>query len=382
MNCRDPYEIESISFESILVVESTITNEPNHQKVTLSKTYSLENNESPYVINANVWVENSSGIVYNFEHTNNGVYLSNDIFQATTNETYRLFITTSNGNQYQSTIKTLTPSSEITSVYAEEIVNDNGNLGIQVYINNTSVSGEASLFRYEYEETAKIITPETIVFDASLIEDLSTGEYEIVLTPREESLSTCYKTNKSTGILQASLNDIEENELEHFPVRFLPNNSPLLRERYSILVKQYVQSQEAYNFYEIINELGSLDNFLSQNQPGYVYGNISSINNPNEKVIGFFDVSSYSSLRIYFSYDDFSINRPEYFYSCDLETYDYEDATSLDGDPNERGLLRQKILAENYNYISHEGSVYTIVKPQCGDCSTFASNIRPDFWED
>ena len=41
ISCTEPYEIETVDFESVLVVESTITNEVRPQVVKLSKTSQL-----------------------------------------------------------------------------------------------------------------------------------------------------------------------------------------------------------------------------------------------------------------------------------------------------------------------------------------------------
>jgi hypothetical protein len=53
-----------------------------------------------------------------------------------------------------------------------------------------------------------------------------------------------------------------------------------------------------------LKELSGSDGILSQNQPGFFFGNIKSVENPNEKVIGYFEVSSVSSQRIFFNYED------------------------------------------------------------------------------
>ena len=78
----------------------------------------------------------------------------------------------------------------------------------------------------------------------------------------------------------------------------------MIRNRYSILVKQYVQSLAAHTYYETLKEISDNGSILSQTQPGFFRGNISSVDNPREKVIGFFEVSSYSEKRIFFNFSD------------------------------------------------------------------------------
>lgn len=156
-----------------------------------------------------------------------------------------------------------------------------------------------------------------------------------------------------------------------------------MQTRYSILVKQYVQSVEAFTFYKVIKELGSIESLLSQSQPGYVAGNITSEDNLDTKVIGFFEASSMTSKRIYFNYEDVGLEEPPYFVDCEVLTLDYNDATVLDDDPNEREALYQLITYNDYQVLSMSTTlIYRVVQPECSVCTYFSSNVRPDFWID
>ena len=42
--CIEPFEVETKSFESALVIEATIINELKHQEITLSRTFKFEEN--------------------------------------------------------------------------------------------------------------------------------------------------------------------------------------------------------------------------------------------------------------------------------------------------------------------------------------------------
>src|SRR5690606_29594844 len=122
---------------------------------------------------------------------------------------------------------------------------------------------------------------------------------EVLITPREPE-EICYSTEYSTGINQTATTELNENRVFRFPVKYLSKLDPKIQTRYSILVKQYVQSVEAYTFYKIVKELGSVESLLSQSQPGYVAGNVVSDADPDEKVLGFFEASSMTEKRIYF----------------------------------------------------------------------------------
>ncbi|MCG2430448.1 DUF4249 domain-containing protein [Aequorivita xiaoshiensis] len=383
--CTEPYEIETVDFESVLVVESTITDEFKLQTVKLSKTTTLENPEILYENNATVVVNTSTGSTFDFiwddikKH-----YISEIPFRAEPNVTYTLSIITQDGKRYSSSEVVLPPSVEMTEVYTERVVNTAEHKdGAHVLVNTEDPTGSAKYFRYEYEETYKIVAPNPSPYYAEIVNyDFTLGTYEVILTPREPE-EICYTTEYSTGIIQTSTTELNDNSVNRFPVKYLSKNDAKMQTRYSILVKQYVQSVDAFTFYKVIKELGSIESLLSQSQPGYVAGNITSENNPNTKVIGFFEASSMTSKRIYFNYEDVGLEKPPYFVDCEVLTLDYNDATVLDDDPNERETLYQLITYNDYQVLSVNTSlIYQVVQPECSVCTYFSSNVRPDFWID
>ena len=384
-SCTEPYEIETINYESVLVVESTITNELKPQVVKLSRTSSLENPGILLENNATVTVSGNNGAIYNFSQDGEtGHYVSDQTFSSQTNVAYTLNIKTQDGKSYKSSPVILPSAVEIDEVYAERVEDlSNNKDGVQVLVNTEDATGNAKYFRYESEETYKITAPNPTAFNSEIINyNGSNGTYQVVLTPRDPE-EICYSTESSTGVLQTTTTEFNENRVFRFPVRYLSKLDAKLQTRYSILVKQYVQSVEAYTFYKIVKELGSVESLLSQGQPGYVAGNMTSEANPDEKVLGFFEASSMTSKRIYFNYEDFGLEKPPYFIECEPLLLDYNDATILDNDPDEREALYNALTFYDYEVLSlTQSTKYLIVQQECSVCTSFSSNIRPDFWED
>ncbi|MBQ0768786.1 MAG: DUF4249 domain-containing protein [Bizionia sp.] len=396
-NCTEEIPLETNGFEDVLVVEATISNELKHQEIKLSRTYFLEQNTQTIENNANVSIQDNLGNNYTFTQNDEGVYSSNIAFEALPNVIYTLYITTSNGKLYKSSEKVLTPIAEISSLYVEEGPDSNS---VQVVIDSNNEATDAQFFRYEYEETHKIKVPYYSIYNAKLTNIVNYGqEFDVDLVLKEENEEICFTTNKSIGIIQTSTDHLESNIVSKFPVRTINKDNVILRERYSILVKQYVQSLEAYKYYETINELSTNESLFSENQPGFVVGNISALQNSSEKIIGFFDVSSVSSDRIYFNYEDIDAPRPPYPYDCELrESEDglisynknhlklnyalhgnYNGGTLM---PNQRAILHN-LLKDGGYYKYYSGQVvYYIVSPECGDCTSYSSNLKPNFWVD
>ena len=372
--CTEPFGIETIDFENVLIVESILTNEMKQHTVKLSRTISLESAARNSEDQALVRIEGDDGHVYHFtQDAGSGLYLSDEEFQAKPTVAYVLHIDTKNGSNYVSKAVMLPTAVGIDRVYAEK-VHEGGGEGINVYVDSEEANDQAQYFRYEFEATYKIVVPKPSNWDWTIKDyDFRSGFYELNLTRREPEV-VCYSSYTSTGILQTSTAEFAQNRVMRFPLHHLYKGNPALRERYSIEAKQFVQSLEAFTFYKTLKDLGVASNLLTQGQPGFIPGNLVSTKNPNDKVFGFFDVSAVSKKRIYFNYKDFVFEFPTYF----------EDCTRTKILPT--AALITKLEMEHYQIHDFEEDgpvkVYHIYKEACTDCTTFSSSEKPDFWKD
>lgn len=381
--CTEEFALVTETFEDVLVVEATITNELKIQQIRLSRTFPLEG--EPFFENkANVRVIDSNNNEYTFNDTSGGLYVSTTEFQAEQGVSYRLLITTSDGKEYSSIDEFLPESAEISNLYAE-LITSGGKRGIQVLVDSNDNLGNSNYFRYEYEETYQRIADYFFYYDLIISDASGIGTDQILYSIREEvrpdNERVCYESRDSNEIIVTSTDGLIEQKVSKFPVRFISDDDIIIRDRYSILVKQYVQSADANNYYRILKDISSDESLLIDKQPGFIQGNVFSSQSIDEKVVGFFDVSSVSSERIFFTYSDFGIiEKPEYPFLCkDSETLSYNV-------PDDRPILYDLLVNKNYKYNgradSNDDMEYVLVRPECGNCSSYASNIRPDFWED
>ncbi|MFS4482461.1 DUF4249 domain-containing protein [Hyunsoonleella sp. 2307UL5-6] len=379
MSCVEELPLVTENFEDTIVIEATITDELKTQQIKLSRTIRLEENTPNFEANAQVRVETNNGTTYEFAYQGEGIYTSNQEFQAVDDESYTLFVQTSNGNSYVSNEEVLVSNSEIDSIYAE-LVNNGEQNGITVFVDSKENSSNPRFFRYEYEETYKIVAPIFSLEDLFFDNIMGSGEsltYTTRLEPRPIEQQTCYTTTKSNEIIITSINGLDENSVSRFPVRFITEQDPIIRVRYSILVKQFTQSANANNFYKVLKELSSDESLLIDIQPGFVQGNIFSQQSTQEKVLGFFDVSSVDSERIYFNHEDFNIDLPPYFFDCDVINFD-----ELSTNSTQRIRLLRLVNDVGFKYIEESDEGLFIVNPPCGDCTIFSSSEIPSFWED
>ena len=376
VSCTEPYALQSNTYESALVVEAGLTNEAKQHEVKLTKTYRLEENENEVETGAVVKIYGDDGSVQDFEEID-GIYKSTNIFQAIAGVKYKLTIETSNGNNYVSNLETLTTVTPIEEITASAVTN-NGVRGVEIAANSYDHLNTSKYYRYTYEETYKVIVPRWSPNKLTF-----TSDNEIIISLRDDPQTrTCYTTNKSNNIILASTIEMTEDRVTNFPVKFIPQNNYSIANRYSILVKQYVESFNSYNFYRILKSFSNSENVLSQIQPGFIYGNIQCTNNPNEKVIGIFNVASVSSKRIFFNYEEIFPGElfPDYLDTCDIKEFDsscFGPSCAANGFYS----LKSNYMSGKLVYYASEGVTFKMVKPVCGDCTTFSSNVIPAFWE-
>ncbi|MGB3145521.1 MAG: hypothetical protein WBB24_15595, partial [Maribacter sp.] len=100
----------------------------------------------------------------------------------------------------------------------------------------------------------------------------------------------------------------------------------------------------------------------------------------DEKVLGFFQVSSVTSERLFFDYADFFSGEalPPYVEDCELELT--PDLLPLA--PGGSSPLVQAIEI-GQKYVGATGDTekpYALVSRACGNCNTLGSNVVPEFW--
>ena len=371
-SCIEPFEGAVDSFEDILVVNATITNENKRQEVLLSRSFRFEEDVTPAEENAEVVVRTQDGDQYIFEEVSPGKYLSNIAFAAEMNKEYTLMISTESGKSYASSSMQLpVQDTSIDNLYAERTTNNDGTEGMGIFVDSFDPSRGSNYYRHEYIETFKIIAPFWSPFDIVVIgEGVSTITLDVILREREERI--CYGTNPSKSIQVASTLALSEDRLNKYNVRFIERDDYILTYRYSVLVRQYVQSPEAFSFYETLRGLSqSAGNVFSEDQPGFLAGNIFSLDNSRENIAGFFEVATVAEKRIFFDYENFFPNEEPPPYIADCVPF----SPSTEGGLGERDLLNL-IYADAVRYYAPG----LVVQKRCGDCTVLGSNVVPDFW--
>jgi len=381
VSCVEEFMFENETFEYLLVVDATLTDEVKHHEIYINRAHKFEALEPNKVTGATVKIIGNN-TTYLFEEKVSGTYVSLDSFSAQPNITYHLEITTKNGNNYTSSTNQLTTKTNIDNLYAVREVNANGEDGVGLYIDSFDPSSTSNYYRYEFDETFKVIAPRWVDKDAYIvIEDYP--DCAVGLIPRPEDFKICYRTETSPIVNVTTTLNLTEDRLQKFPVNFLSSEDYKISHRYSIMVRQYVITEQAYAFWDIMNSFVEEGSLFSQVQGGFVAGNITSVSNSNEKVIGFFEVSATDSKRIYFNYEDFYPGEPlpPYAVVCELDAPPVYDPINP-----QCGYIMDVIRNRGKVYLQPNvgefpgGGPYIMVLTACGDCRALGETEPPGFW--
>jgi hypothetical protein len=381
--CIDPYYPHLDKYQSVLVVEGLVTDEKVPYKVRLSRTFQSIDSMPEIINDAIIYIADETGNMTSFEYSDNGIYKTDSaFFYGEPGKTYTLHIETRDGNKYQSQPCVMLPASNIDSVYLsreEEIDNIQGKFrtGIMIYLDIEENNEDGKYFRWEYEETWKFRSPYPKRFDyinGSLIKLDSFREY-------------CWKSNKSGEILILSVLPGQEYSSKNVPITFIPSDeSDRLTVRYSILIKQYSISQKEFDFWYNLKQVSERGGNIFDTQPFPVISNIFNTDNPEEIVLGYFEVSSVKERRIFIIPEDLKeLDLPRFNYSClkfVVSPSDYNPPMSFDeiyqGFMAHGGIVFVETI---YDKESKESKL-VFVQKECSDCSIVGTITKPEFWDD
>lgn len=407
-SCIESFEPdEEIAITDALVVDARLTNQNSTQSITLTRTFAFDVENPKPETQAEVYINDDLGGSIIFNEISPGIYSSNGAIQLIIDRQYQLQINTQDGTRYKSDFESIPENIPIGELNAKRIINNSGIDGVAIQVSNANTSSSPNYFRFEYDETYKVVAPDFNPFDWDEVDyDFFCEDddgWEVTIAPRDEEARICYANNVSRDIILASTENLNTNSLESFEVRFLGNDNPIIGQRYSILVKQYHHNINAASFYKTLNDFSNEESIFSNTQTGLLEGNLK-VENSNALVIGYFELSSYNEKRLFFNYADLFPNEslPPYLVNCSTSSKPeiYPDgfhSTIIDGkvvlDGTSNSPLIDGILAgligyvgenEDYLTVDEEGDTdsapYIVKALGCVDCRAFGSNIAPEFW--
>jgi len=360
--------------DNYLVVNGNIT--PNDTTIiSLSRTVNISGqvNSKPE-LNASVSIEGSQGGSYPLVATSNGNYESAPLNLSST-QSYRLKITTSDGKLYESDFVPVKNSPPIDTVnYTVR------NSGLQINVSTHDPGNNTHYYRWDYTETY-------------IIHSMYYSHYMVVnhdttaVRPADQQIYQCWVSDTASTIVLGSSAKLSEDLISDQPVIIIPLNSEKGFIRYSILVKEYALTTDAYNYFVLLKKNTEQLGGIFDAQPSELTGNIHCITKPTEPVIGYITAGTTTQKRIFIDHSDlpgWATSKADTACSADTLLYVRIITFKTGG-----GLVQLEVKDLIYGGIKtpidsvgpYPTGGFTGAFPQCVDCTLRGVNKPPAFWK-
>jgi hypothetical protein len=372
LSCIEPFNPQvGQDTLNILVVDGFINATDQSATVRLSRTQPIaESGLADPETKATVTIDASTGFSYSLVENEPGEYKIDDLV-TDKNAFYKLHINTISGGEYISDTIHIRATPPIDSLGFS--ITSNGN-ALSVHVNTHDPERMTRYYTWDYIETYEYKAPDS-------------SEYKLInneAIPRtiEESVYVCWRTEEDpTSISIGTSVRLAEDIINRHSIIQIPKGSPKLTIRYSVLVKQRALSPLEYNFLDQLRKSTETLGGIFGTEPISVLGNIRSISNKNEPVLGYFSGAEITEKRFFIEYEDM----PDYFRTSRI-SHDcvFEQTCAIFPEPGVSNLfcvsledlpddaIVVRVLDQNY---------YIFTSSECGDCrAKGGTTTRPPYW--
>jgi hypothetical protein len=346
-----------------LVIDGTINSGSDSTFIRLSRTKKFS---IPIVIEketgAQVTAESDANTSYPLTEISPGTYSAASL-NLDNSHKYRLRIKTANSEEYLSDFVAIKNSPPIDSVGF--IAKPNG---VQVYVNTHDNANNTKYYRWEYTEAWKFHTTYESFFE--------------VTAPRDPSRSVyyCYAKDTSSYIVLSSSAQLSKDLIYQAPITTLSPTSEKIEIRYSIEVKQYALTSDAYIFWTALHKNNETNGSIFDAQPSDNLTNYRCLSNPGKFVVGYLSAGSTSTKRIFINRDQLLPGyNPEYGRACSIETLYYDKGYSALSDTNNYTALGGMYYSPFPPFSAPSAITYST--RDCADCTTRGATKAPYFWK-
>ena len=366
--CRKPYEPPAIRASNHFLAVDGIINTGAFSSTNITLTRSLNLLDSvPNIpeLNAQLLIQSSNGTVISLADTaGNGIYVSTPL-NLDPSQKYQLSVTTSDGHKYLSdfvTPKAAPPIDSLIFLLTNNPVTVSQQLN--VYINSHDPTNNTRYYRWEYSETWQHQAIYNTVWGVKndTIYPLGPGE----------STYNCWTNAHSTNILLGSSINLSSDVISQVQIASFQQNDPKLDVKYSMLVRQFPLDFEAYTYWSTIQKNSQTLGGLFDPQPSQIKGNMHSLTNPSDPVLGYISASSVQEKRLFIDNPGWKSNP---LINCPIDTVNINSQNEL-----------------LYNFPDTSFSVYyflagfppslLLTKKECLDCRyQGGSSMQPAFWQ-
>jgi hypothetical protein len=360
-----------------LVVEGVVNSGSDSTTIKLSRTISLASDSSKNSpeTGARIIVESSKNDQYNLSETNAGTYVTTNL-NLPTDRTYRLHIFTASNKEYISDFVENMITPPIDSVYGVP-----NTIGVQFYVSAHANTNSTHYYRWDYNESW------TYLIEPAEISEwiVQNGQILPRVNPADYISNECYVVNTpvSTSIFIAG-SYLAQGAVNKAPLGFVNASTGKLGGVYSLLVRQYALTGDAYTFWNLLKTNTEQLGTIFDPQPSSAVSNIHAINNPKELVVGYTSVSTVATKRIFLAgrtLPRFAIAFPPYI-ECPSKYIPVDPVATFQSRLQQTCGSGDTVLI-NAVTVLHTSIIlgYNYAAKNCLDCQTTGgTNVEPPYW--
>lgn len=364
-SCIEPYQPpSSINNPNYLVIDALVNGNEGSAIVNLQRSITLTSLENPARENgAFVSIQDDKGESWILNANESGSYSISGI-NFTSENKYRLYIKTNNNKEYQSDFIPFKTTPEIDSV--NWIVEGND---LKINVNTHDPTGESRYYKWSYEETYE--------YRSKLSSNYIIENGKVIERPFEKSLNKCWKTINLNQVFIGNTINLSEDRVSNFNLMTIPGGDIKISRKYSLLVHQQSITEQAYTYWLNVKKTTESLGGLFDPLPAQVIGNIYSVSDPDEPVIGYFSVGSIASTRIFIDASKLpiglSMNIGPF---CPIDTLEFAEIPYV----NNPDVLIAPVYFPGGPPVLRG---YTTSSPYCIDCRILDGGVltKPDFWQ-
>lgn len=377
LGCKKAFFPKAITSDKnhYLVIEGVINNGTDSTIIKLSRTQKID---TLHTINAEtgatVIVESNAGTSFELSERIAGTYVAGPTALDGSHK-YRLHIKTADHKEYVSDYIAVKNAPPIDSVGFLAQSN-----GVQVYVNSHDATNNTRYYRWDFQETWQFHSAYRSGIYSNGIDSLKP---RLVIN----QVYDCFAGKASSTVGIASTTKLAQDVVYQAPITLIPPTSEKIETKYSILVKQYALSSDAYAFWLNLQnnteKLGSIFDVL----PSDNASNYHCVSNPTELVVGYLSVGATTTKRIFITADQLLKSySPVYPCACQLDT-------AFENPPHKNTLPIGDLIPPNspYEPVSAlylpppnpfgKPTAYTYSIILCVDCTVRGTRAAPPFWK-
>lgn len=368
LGCKKTYNPNlKDSDKGVLVVEGNIDPGNDSTFVRLTRTVNVNDTATIKVENsALVTVEGSDNTSRVLSFKTSGFYVAAGL-NLNIGADYRLRIKTTSGEEYLSDYVQAKRSPVIDS-----LTWNLDTIGLHLNVHTHDPSNATTYYRWDCVEAWMIRMP----FYAEVM--YANGIIRPALWP-QDNMWECWTYDSTESLILANSEALSNDIISYKEIRTIPYHNAKINWQYGILTKQYAIDKQAYDFFTLMKDNTENIGGLFSAQPFELKGNIRSVKDTSQYVLGYITCSTVSK-------EKRTITGPELVYWRSHDPLKCEDSVIV----VKNNLADLRFYFDQLKYMPYK-PVYDLMgvligyqsaQPPCVNCRVLKNTtpVKPYFW--